>query len=461
MMSSQKTQHSWRFILCVIAIPTALLLGVSCSVLWLGHTTWEPPHLVSVEGEKNCAVTYWHGLKLFAPVQKGQAIPVPMRNDDFLFTEDDRFFLYRSSDGQSLALSGNKARTILKGRTVSLKLDQDEAWKWLKKASPEELKGLRFLNIEGELNAQQVDQVKRIAKVNPKVGLFIEDETWRGIARLFDPVLLIIDGGLQEQDRDILAKKKDIRTLGMVKPDYALDFLSEIVGLQTLIIHDWDPQKTGPFPDNLASLHRIVLIDPVIANLSALGKQPNLFEMNIQGAKSLEDFTLLKRYHELRLLSLHELKKELDLGHLKSLKKLKWLSLPESTTQEQLVDIIQSRPDLVFLDLSGCEKITELTPLQKLPSLQYLMVNIGHTSSDPLYEMKHLRWLAVAGEKEKQEKGLAGDLQKTLLDTDVVRLEPFCLGSGWILLVLPVIAGSWWITRRRKRVGLLVSGDHG
>jgi len=461
-MESKKTLPSWKIFICFIVLPIALFLGLSCSVLWLSQTEWEPPVLVSVKGEENCAVIYWHGIELFAPVQKGQAISVPIRNDDLLFTMDEFLFPYKSSDGQSLTFSGDKTRAELNGSTILLNLDKDKAWKWLKKASPGELENLRFLNIEDKLNAQQIVRLQRVARVNPGVGLWITQyEAWQEIANVFDPTWLMIDGGLQEQDRDRLTKMKNIRAFGIHNPKHELKFLSKMTGLETLIIHDWDPSKTGPLPDNLASLRRIVLIDPVIADLSALGKQPKLLELNIHESKTLTDLTLLKRFPELRLLSLHESKKEFDLGHLKNLKKMKWLSLPESTTQEQLVDIIQSRPDLVFLDLSDCEKVTDLTPIENLAELRYLIVPIGNAKPGPLYEMKHLRWLAVAGEKEKQEKGLAGDLQKALPDTDVVRLVPFCLGSGWILLVLPVIAGSWWSTRRRERVGLLVSGDHG
>lgn len=461
MANIEKAPRGWRFVPGITVCAIALLLGVSCSVSWLGQTAWQPPQLVSVEGQKCFSVIYWHGLKnFFIPLQQGGAFSVPIRNNDFLFTEGENLVPYRDSDGQSLVLAGDKDRAVLNGNTVSLKLIKNEAWKWIQKATPEELKELRLLNIGDNVNARQITQLKRIARVNPRVGLWVDNGTWRRIATLFDPVCLMISG-LQEQDWGILTKKKSLRTLHIGSTEHSLNFLSKMPGLETLIIDDWEPQKTGPLPDNLTSLRRLVLIDPVFDDLSALGKQPRLLELNIHESKTLTDLTLLNRFPELRLLSLVDNKKIQDLGPLKKLKSLQWLSMPRSTTQEQLVEIIQSRPDLVFLDLSDCEKITDLAPIENLPKLRYLMVPIGKPKPGPLYEMKHLKWLAVAGENDDIEKVEMKNLQEALPDTVIVRVVPFCLGSGWIILLLPVIAGSWWLTRRRERLGLFLRGDHG
>ena len=461
-MTPQKALRSWRLFPCLAAFALALVFGASCSLLWLGRPDWEPPQLVSVEGVENCAVLHWHGPKVFAPLQKGRAVSVLVRNGDVLFSVDKYVVLYQSSDGHSLALSGNKARDMLNGTTVTLQFTQDEALKWLQKATREQIRGLRLLNIGGALDAEQIALLHRIAQVNPEVGLWVDEyETWTEIAGMFDPAWLQIGGDLQEKDLDILTKKKNIRTLAVIDPEYPLTFLSGMTALETLMIEDWDPLKTGPLPDNLASLRRIVLLNPVTANLSALGKQPELLELNIQEGDSLEDLTLLSRFPDLRLLSLHDTKKVQDLGPLKHLRHVQWLSLPEDTTQEQLGGIIQDHPNLIFLDLSDCEKVNDLTPIGNLAGLRYLMAPVGNAGPEPLYQMKHLKWLAVAQDKEDQENGLAVALQEALPHTVVVRLLPVCLGSGWILVLMPAMAAVWWMAKRRERKGLFLHGSHG
>ena len=462
MVDFPKKPYSWKFIFCGIVLPIALLMGVSCSVLWIGQNAWEPPQLVSVEGKEEFAVFHWHGLKFFIPSQKGRATLIPVRDGELLLSDDEVFTMYRSSDGDSLAFSGNKVLATLNGRTVTAMVEEDEALNWLQRATPEELEDLRLLHMDNELNPQQIALLHRIAKVNPEVGLWVEEyKTFVELAGLFDPNWLLIGGSLQEQDLAILSKKKNIRTLAINDPGSPLTFLSTITNLDTLMIDNWDPRKTGPLPNNLPSLRRIVLIDPVITNLSALGKQPKLMELNLQNTKSLGDLTLLMQFPDLRLLSLHGTNKVRDLGPLKNLKHMQWLSLPEVTNQVQLVEIIQSLHDLVFLDLSDCEKITDLSPVQKLAGLQYLIVDIDQAGSDSLYKMKHLRWLAVTGKKGKVGEARIKKIQEALPDTDLVLLVPFCLGSGWILLVLPIIVSSWWITRRREKMGLCVHGNYG
>jgi hypothetical protein len=138
---------------------------------------------------------------------------------------------------------------------------------------------------------------------------------------------------------------------------------------------------------------------------------------------------------------------------------MKWLSLPEGTTQEQFADVTEGLPDLVFLDLSDCTKISDLAPVQRLHNLRYLVVNLENADPAPLYEMRQLRWLAVAGEMKEIDRAVIEHLQNTLPDTELSLLVPFCLGSGWILLVLPVIALSWWIAGRRNKMH--PAGCHG
>ncbi|GAG49676.1 unnamed protein product, partial [marine sediment metagenome] len=74
----------------------------------------------------------------------------------------------------------------------------------------------------------------------------------------------------------------------------------------------------------------------------------------------------------------------------------------------------------------------------------------------PLYQMKGLEYLAVAVEKKDgkvkpEHQEMVVRLQKELPDTAVVRLAPLCLGSGWILLLVPLAALAWWLAARRER----------
>jgi len=70
--------------------------------------------------------------------------------------------------------------------------------------------------------------------------------------------------------------------------------------------------------------------------------------------------------------------------------------------------------------------------------------------------MKGLEYLAVAleekdGKVKPEHQEMVVRLRKELPDTAVVLLAPLCLGSGWILVLVPAVAMAWWLAARRKR----------
>jgi len=103
-MNSIRIQRVWRFMFCVIVLPAALMLSVSCSGLRSGRPGWEPPQLVSVQGA-GITPAYWYGYeKVHIPAEENREFSVVMRNDELLFALADELFLvpYRISNGQSL-----------------------------------------------------------------------------------------------------------------------------------------------------------------------------------------------------------------------------------------------------------------------------------------------------------------------------------------------------------------------
>ena len=407
------------------------------------------------------------------PTEEGKLTYLLLREGEvFFFGDLDSLLQYRESDGTSLTVSAEEAKVILNGKTVSLNLDQDEAWKWLERATPEEMGALRLIRMSSKLEGQQLSLLDRLSKHNPNVGLFIEDtEVLRQSLPLFDPVFLGLswDEEPDLQDLASLRDKKRVRTLLLSGKERKLapTFLPRMTSLETLMIGPWNPRETGPLPEDLTNLKRLILSAPELKDLTMLGNQPNLEELSVVGSSSLEYLTGLSNYPELKVLSLLGCGNVKDLTPLRHLKQLRWLSLPPTTTQEQLEEMLREYPGLVILELFGAEKVTDLTPIKDLRKLRYLLVNCPNARPDPLFEMKNLRWLAVSTGKEEKKEGkeapkeedLAVRLQKALPQTAVVRVEPLCLGSGWILLLAPAVLMAWWLTRPGGRDGSRMEAD--
>jgi len=452
----------WAFWVCLILLGVGPLIWVSCSLRWLGKPTWQPPNPVAILGEEQYSTfRYWS--LLFMPTEEGKPVYLLLREGEvFLTTVDvdrESILQYRESDGTSLTVSAEEAKVILNGKTVTLDLDKDEAWKWLERATPEEMGALRLIRMSSKLEGQQLSLLKRLSKHNPNVGLFIEDtEVLRQSLPLFDPVFLGLswDEEPDLQDLASLRDKKRVHTLLLSGKEMKLapTFLPRMTSLETLMIGDWNPRETRPLPQDLTNLKRLILSAPELKDLTMLGNPPNLEELSLVGSSSLEYLTGLSNYPGLKVLSLHGCGNVKDLTPLRHLKQLRWLSPPPTTTQEQLEEILRDHPGLVVLEL-GAENVIDLTPITDLRKLRYLLVNCPNARTDPLFEMKNLRWLAVStgkvekkeGKEAPKEEDLAVRLQKALPQTAVVRVEPLCLGSGWILLLAPAVLMAWWLTR--------------
>jgi len=92
-----------------------------------------------------------------------------------------------------------------------------------------------------------------------------------------------------------------------------------------------------------------------------------------------------------------------------------------------------------------------------MKSLQSLVLIGPYKNMDALREVKSLRFVAYVDPAAKVSLAGVEALQKALPDAMVVPASPMCLGSGWILAILPAAALVWLLTARpwrRMRAGL-------
>ena len=441
------------------------ILSISCSLKWIGRDVWLPPNLVEIKGTELCVVSQLHLLHPhthFEPVQEGQPIYLPLRDGD-LVNALENFFLYRDSDGLSLSIMNDEIRTTLNGKTVTLNLYIDEAWQWLEKATPDDLDALRLLVFDDdvEMNENQLSLLKRLSELHPNLDLFSLENSnpnWRKVISMFDPEWLLIgvDDTLEAEDYAMLSTKKQLRQL-WIGGDFDISFLSQMQTFETLWLNDWDPEETGPLPKHLKNLKRLYLLELKVKNLNSLNEQPNLEVLSLE-LSTVDDISQLVNFPHLRELNLTGCENLENLAPLKHLKRLEWLCLPPTTTQQQLVKIVHNHPDLVGLELFETEEITDLTPLKNLHHLEYLSVIAPNADPGPLFEMNQLKWLASTGKSDEDDaktepkgKDLVVRLQKALPETAIVRINPLCLGSGWILLLVPAVGLAWLVGKWRNR----------
>ena len=192
----------------------------------------------------------------------------------------------------------------------------------------------------------------------------------------------------------------------------------------------------------------------------ASGTQVNLFEL--KELKSLEKLTVefitasrldLQQLSELKNLEVLRMSfvEATNIKALVNLPELKWISFPLNTTQEEFNYVLDHLDGLEVIELRQCGYIQDLRALRGLYNLRGLILTMPPENKRnytvdlrPLMDLKHLEFIyypePLEGDSIEAERQILEDLRSRLPDTAFSPMEgfTFCMGSGWILLLLPL-----------------------
>lgn len=182
-----------------------------------------------------------------------------------------------------------------------------------------------------------------------------------------------------------------------------------------------------------------------------------LFEINhLESLKQLcffdcklLDLSELKGLSKLELLSLPFCAEARNITAMNHLPNLKWISFPSNTTQEEFDAVIAGHPALEVIELFHCPLITDLRSLRNLYNLKGIIIIDPEWETSKrhavdyraLYDLKHLDFVhfpyQVYEDSIPEEIDMINALFEELPQTSILPVYGLCLGSGWLLLVLP------------------------
>ena len=467
-----------KIALVVMALVGAPFFLVSCKGTEPGAEN--ELRVVKIEG---AAVCYNHTLAPFSWMVSDEGRPAGLlaRDGDVLIFaekgEDKKEGIslplrYRAVDGTALAVTFAPGRMLIGGKTVSVVLKDEATWQWLGQASEEDLKGLRLLQVGNRIDGANFEILKKVAKTNPAIdlseepaeapptgeeGAAAEAPAAAGpaeVLRLFRPRFLAPPARLLSEEMEKIRpalENVEVLILNNEKGE-SLDFLAHLSRLRTLILSNWSPEQT-PLPKGLTTNRSLILIgakSPV--TLASLADLAQLEQLTLVGGDA-EDLGALAKLPRLKTLSLTACEKVADLGPLKNLP-LEYLSFPPKISQQEFDAAVKAHPGLKAVELFNCENVKDITALKSLKNLEVLVLIKpafeGDKSLADLKELKGLRLLVLPPWEGEEANAEIADLQKALPDCLITAGKPLCLGSGWILLLAPVAAGAWLVSRRRR-----------
>jgi hypothetical protein len=461
-------------VLALVGVPFFL---VSCKGTEPGAAARNELCILKVEGAAMC---YNQTLAPFSWMVSDEGRPAGLlaRDGDILIFvqkgEDKKESVslplcYRAADGPTLAVTFAPGWMLIGGKTVSVVLKDEAAWDWLRQASEENLKGLRLLPVGKSIDAAQLEILKKVAKANPAIDLSLEaggsptatEESAAApaaagpaeVLRLFRPRFLAAPAQLlSEKMEKIRPALEDVEVLILNDAKGGnLDFLSHLPRLRTLVLSNWSPEQT-PLPKGLKNLRSLVLFgDKSLADLSPIAGLAQLEQLTLVGGDA-ENLSPLAKLPRLKTLALTGCEKVTDLGPLKNLA-LEYLSFPPKISQQEFDAVIKDHSGLKAVELFGCENVKDIAALKSLKNIEALVLIKpafeGEKHLADLKELKGLRLLVLPPDAFKGSAEIA-ELQKALPDCLITAGKPLCLGSGWILLLAPVAAGAWLVSRRQR-----------
>jgi hypothetical protein len=125
-------------------------------------------------------------------------------------------------------------------------------------------------------------------------------------------------------------------------------------------------------------------------------------------------------------------------GDLKELPGIRWMTFYDETTQDVFNSFIESHPDVEVVEIFNNDTISNLQSLLKLSRLYGLTVTDTLTDLAAIKSLKSLKYLSLPDDILNDSINKA-DLQKSLPGTIIVANQGVCLGSGWLLLIIPLI----------------------
>ena len=232
--------------------------------------------------------------------------------------------------------------------------------------------------------------------------------------------------------------------MGNIRKSYHLKHLHNLM-------LEWDPDK-GPVINFMKykKLSALSIHESSLKSTQNIKLPNNIRSLFFVSCDSLQDISNLSSYTELRTLGFSGCKKLRDIRSVKGMKNLSWLSCPPFVDQAQFDSLIPSLPSLQVLELIDCDSLRNLEVLKKANRLKSLTLADKNINPLLLFEMKNLELLVIKPDTGKTGENQIQELKIQLPNTLVVPGKGLCLGSGWILLIIPmVVIGVIFLRRMR------------
>lgn len=391
-----------------------------------------------------------------------EVILTACEGDLFYMLFDDMEFYYRYSeeDGQHLVVSydttGIKS-VYLNGQLSFIELSGEQSGLELFNALPElSVKQLSTILIREDLTDAHLAAIQKHEPSLYGIGLILEHEVkaeqLNKLLSICRPEWIAINGKSRLPDPE---QGKFLSDLELLWIDGNISAASNLPGccsnLESLIIADWEPKEGELLPlSDLKKLHSITLVECGIKDLSVIEFPASLKRMHLVMCDTLSNIQKLKSVPKLNSLILSGCDDVENPGVITELSPLKWLSFPPGISQPAFNEILESQPSLEVVELLECSLINDLSVLENQSKLAFLILDLEKEQLAGLEKLDQLGLIVMNSELFEKHPELITELRAALPETKIIPGSGICLGSGWLLLLLPLTLVSYILFRKEQ-----------
>ena len=448
----------------ITAIALTILLIAYC--LWRCTTPKPEYKIITISGSSfsnNMSKTY---LKFGSLADSGKTAAVMVSEGDLLYliqepTDNPVIFRYNLSDGQSVRIGTDTTyiyESYLNDKLNSLYFnDSADVADWLKQNDSSGIHGLRAIHINGSAINEDISFLEDIAALNPSLGLVLENldqEKLTRVLSMFHPEwLFLMDSGLKGIGDKLVPNLNNVEIM-IIDAEYEgdLGYLSRLPNLHSLIIEGYHATDSAAIDfDRIKNLTSISFLNAGIGSLAEVKLPRHLQSLLLIDCDRLTDISALSTLPHLCQLNLLACDTLTDLSALDNLHNLQLLSLPPGASQQDFIRITGQNRSLKSVGLIGCEGINDLSPLKKLDGLISLELDLPEIDFGTLEQLTGIKLIVIEQNKFNASTEKVAALAKALPGAQIVPGGGFCMGSGWILLIMPVLFIAGMLNRKRNR----------
>ncbi len=385
------------------------------------------------------------------------------RNGDWLYTDNFVFSVSRDLT-DTLNIQELDSLLYINGNLVGISISKDSPpLSFFNQLSTEEISNLRSIQFEKPIWDSIKPYLKKIALSNPavniiysendSVALLNQDLLW--LSQYFQPRALFLVNETDSISFSILKNFSSLETLLITHPIRGDSYLPHLPYLKEIIFFNDDDSTSISYnffrknPD-IESL-TIIFNESADIDWTSLNKLKNLRNLYIK-ADSINLNDIYKNYPHLESLHLGIYNEGVSLSSIFNKNNLKWLSLypADDPFMGQNPKVFQdSFPELEYLEFVNNDSLLDYSNFKDFKNLKYLTV-IGKVGQDStLHNLDHLRYLSLSDDFLKDSINLA-KVKKALPNTIITPNSGACLGSGWLLFLIP-LAGLWFYFLKPKK----------